>query len=162
VGLVTEDADSAPENDLRVLGAAPYPLAANQALDNTTAIEARRDTVARWTQSAGSPFGANTFSDLGVILLQFRAGGVPRPGVTVIANGNTVAGKDYYFADTIPTDRLFVDSLLAATGAHGAALFVEGTSAQYGGLGGEPMGCTWPVKQGSSIPGVVLYLQFDC
>ena len=162
VALVTEDADSAPESDLHVAGAAPYPLGANQAVNDATAIEARRDTVARWTQSAGTPFGASTFSDVGVLLLQFRAGGVPRAGVTATANGSAVVGKDYYFADTITTDRLFIDSLLASTGANGAALFAEGQSVQYSGTGAEPMGCTWPAQLGFSIPGVVLYLQFEC
>ena len=159
VALVTEDADSAPESDLHVFGSAPYELGANETVDGATAIVVRRDTVARWTQSAGSPFGASTFADVGALLLQYRDEGAPSAGVTATVNGNTSASNDYYFSDAIPSDRLFVAAASGSTGANGAALFAQGGSPTlYSGTGG----CSWPAKLGSSTPGVVLYLEFDC
>ena len=138
-------------------------LGTNARIDDVNALSARIDTVAQWTVAAGSPFGGNNFADVGAILLYFTAGGVGRPGVTVLQNGNGVPANDYYFSDASPLQRISVDSTQTSTGVNGSALFVNaGSVANYSGTGAEPLGCTWPSKPGASITGVVLFIEIDC
>jgi hypothetical protein len=161
VVVVTDDLDPAPENNLHAPAATLRSLGANAQVDGVNVISARNDTNALWTQSAGSPFGENTFVDVGVILLQFSAGASPRAGVTVTLNGSTASSKDYYFSDAAP-ERIHVDGALAATGANGAALVVNNGFASYSGTGAEPMGCTWPQLLATSIIGVLLFVEIGC
>lgn len=162
VVVVTDDADPAPENNLHAPAATPHALVANAHIDGVNVIAARNDTIAQWTLSAGSPFGANSFLDEGTVLLQFSAGASPRAGVTVTLNGSPAATKDYYFSDAAP-ERFHIDAALAATGANGAALVANGGGfSTYSGAGAEPMGCTWPQVLAPSIVGVLLFLEIGC
>jgi hypothetical protein len=162
VAVVADDADPAPENDLHALAATFQSLVPNVSVYGIKALTTRKETVAQWTQSAGSPFGASSFADVGVILLYFTAGGVSQAGVTVLQNGSIVPANDYYFSDASPLERLNVDSAQSSTGLNGSALFVNGPITIYSGTGAEPMGCTWPSKFATAIPGVVLFVEFDC
>ena len=161
VAIVVDDADSAPESDLNVLTGSPRALAANGKADGVEVLATRRRTMDLWTQSAGNPYDPSTFADVGVLLMQFRAGGLPRSGVTVTANGNVVSGKDFYFSDA-PPERVFIDPAQLSTGANGAALLADNGQATYSGNGGEPMGCTWPSVSATTVPGVVLFVPIDC
>lgn len=155
--------DAAGQADLLVATATPHAIGANQRVDGVNVLSARRDTVNTWTQSAGSPFGASSFADVGAILFSFRAGGIPQSGVSVTRTGNTSPADDYYFSDTVPTQRLQIDNERTNTGINGAALFVGSNSAApYSGVGGEPAGCVWPTRLAASIPSVVLFIEIDC
>ena len=160
--IVSDDANPAPENDLHPPSATFRSLGSNAKIDDVDVLSSRGDTVTQWTQSAGSPFGANSFADVGTILLYFRANGVARGGVTVVQNGNTVPANDYYFSDVSLLQRLNVDSAQMGTGLNGSALFVNGPIGNYSGAGAEPLGCTWPTKVAASIAGVVLFVEIDC
>jgi hypothetical protein len=160
--IVTDDADPAAENNLRATAATFQSLGSNVRIDDVDALVTLNDTVTQWTASAGSPFGASSFADVGAMLLYFTAGGVARAGVTVLRNGNTVPANDYYFSDASVLERLNVDSAQLSTGLNGSALVVNGTLGNYSGAGAEPMGCTWPSKVAESIPGVVAFIEIDC
>jgi hypothetical protein len=160
--IVTDDASLAPENDLHSPSATFQSVGANAKFDDVDVLSSQGDTVTQWTQSAGSPFGANSFADVGAILLYFRAAGVARSGVTVVQNGNTVPANDYYFSDVSLLERLNIDSAQTTTGLNGSALFVNGTFGTYTGAGAEPLGCTWPMRMAASIPGVVVFVEIDC
>ncbi len=162
VAIVADDADPALESDLHTPAEALHALGANVRVDGINVVAARNDTVDLWTQSAGSPFGASSFVDVGAVLLQFSVGATPRAGVTVTLNGSSVASKDYYFSDTAPAERVHVDAALTATGVNGAALIANGGLVNYSGTGGEPMGCTWPSVLAASIPGVLVFVEIGC
>lgn len=161
-GVAAIVADDAPGNDLRSPTATFQSLATNVKVDDLDALTTRSDTVTQWTVSAGSPFGASTFADVGVILMYFTASDVPQAGVTVLQNGSTVPGNDYYFSDASLLQRLSVDSAQVNTGVNGSALFVNGPLVSYSGIGGEPLGCTWPSRAAASIAGVVLFIEIAC
>jgi hypothetical protein len=162
VAIATDDADAAPENNIHATTATFHPLGANVKLDDLSALATRNDTATQWTVSAGSPFGASSFADVGVILLYFTAGGLPREGVTVVQNGSTVPANDYYFSDASPLLRLNIDSAQSSTGPDGSALFVNGALTNYSGAGAEPLGCTWPSRPAATIPGVVVFVEVGC
>ncbi|HVF35959.1 MAG TPA: hypothetical protein VND91_11610 [Candidatus Saccharimonadia bacterium] len=162
VTIVADDAAGGAENDLHVPGATLHALGANQRLERFGIVAVRRDAVARWTISAGSPFGASSFADVGTILLQFSAN-IPAAGATVLRNGSTIAGDDYYFSDSNPAERLRVDAVLTSTGVNGAALVAPaGSPTSYSGFGGEPAGCTWPSVVAASPAGVVTLVRITC
>jgi hypothetical protein len=160
--IVADDADPGLESDLHPPAAVMHALGANAQVDGVNVVAATHDTVDFWTQSAGSPFGASSFVDVGVVLLQFSAGATPRAGVTVTLNASSVPTKDYYFSDAAPSARVHVDATLTATGADGAALVANGGSANYSGAGAEPQGCTWPSPLAMSVPGVLVFVPIDC
>ena len=163
VAIVTDDADPAVESNFHAPAATPRALGANVRIDNLEVIAARNDTIAHWTQTAGSPFGASGFLEQGTILAQFNVAGSPRPGVTLTLNGNTSVNNDYYFSDLAPPERHTVDAALTNTGPNGAALVVGGGGfVGCSGTGAEPPACTWPTMQAAAIPGVLTYIQFDC
>ncbi len=162
VAIVVDDADPALESDLHTPAQALQALSANARVDGINVVAARNDTVDLWTQTAGSPFGASSFVDVGVVLLQFSVGATPRAGVTVTLNGSSAPSKDYYFSDAAPAERVHVDVSLMATGTNGAALVANGGLVNYSGAGGEPSGCTWPSVLASSIPGVLVFVEIGC
>ena len=162
VALVVDDADAAAENNFHAPSATPRALGANVRVDNVEVIAARNDSVAAWTQTAGAPFGASSFVDVGAVLVQFSAAGVPRAGVAVTLNGNPAANKDYYFSDAVPTERTTVDAALTATGPNGSALVVDSGLVSFSGFGGEPPACTWPSANAATVPGVLYYIRIDC
>jgi hypothetical protein len=159
VMVVADDADAEPE-DLYVLAGTPRPTTAGARIEGFGAVAARRDTVARWTQSAGSPFGASSFADVGVLLLVFSVGGMPQAGVVVTESGSALPAKDYYFADAPPA-RLAVDGARTNTNANGAALYAMGAFTDYSGAGAEPAGCTWATALAGTIAGVVVYAALE-
>lgn len=162
VAIVTDDAPASPSGDNYVPSATPHALAANARIDEVNAIATRGETIDAWTQSAGNPFAPNSFADVGVILFAFQAGAVPRPGVTVVRNGNVVAGSDFYFADASSLQRLEIDAALGATGINGAALFADAPGlATYSGTGAEPTGCVWPSVMTTSITGAVVFFELN-
>jgi hypothetical protein len=160
--IVADDANPAPEKDFRAPTATFQALATNVRIDGVNALATQNDTVTQWTLTAGSPFGASSFADVGAILLYFTAGGVGQGGVTVLRNGNTALANDYYFSDVSLLDRLNVDSAQLSTGLNGSALFVNGPLVSYSGTGAEPLGCTWPSKLAASVAGVVLFVEIGC
>ena len=162
VAIVADDADPALESDLHAPAATLHVLGTNERVDHVNVVAARNDTVDLWTESAGSPFGASSFVDVGTVLLQFSVGATPRTGVTVTLNASVAASKDYYFSDTAPTGRVHIDAALTATGADGAALLADGGLLSYSGTGGEPLGCTWPLVTAASIPGVLVFVPIGC
>lgn len=162
LAIVADDLDPAAESDLHVPSTLMLAVGANQEIEDLELVAARQDSVARWTASAGSPFGADSFADVGAILFTFRAAQVPVAGVTVVRDGSASPAQDYYFGDTVPSQRQVVDSLLAQTGPNGSALFVNGPLANYSGSGGAPVGCMWPAVLSTSIPGHVVFVAIDC
>jgi len=115
-----------------------------------------RATDEAWTASAGSPFGGDTFSDLGLFAAIFFHGQGPVAGFQITLNGSTVPADDYYFADTEPFRRSLVNAAAGSTGANGTGLLVESSFGGHSGTGNEPVGCVWPAVLGVSAPGVVL------
>jgi hypothetical protein len=138
------------------------PVSANAQIEDQELVVARRDTDAGWTQSAGAPFGADSFADVGVILFRFRASAVPAPGVTVQRDGSTQAALDWYFTDAGTSARSQVSGVAMATGPNGSALITGGSLTTYSGTGGEPGGCTWPSANAAAIPGYVVFVPFEC
>lgn len=162
VAIVAEDADPAPESDLYAPTATFHALGTNEVIDDITAVATRHDTVDQWTQSAGSPFGASSFSDVGVILLTFvDASGFPQDGVTVTQNGSVFPTQDYYFSDASLIQRYNIDNLLESTGLNGSALFANGAFTDYSGVGAE-MGCVRPSVLATSIPGMIVFVEIRC
>jgi len=86
----------------------------------------------------------------------------PRAGVTATRNGSTVAELDTYFSDSDAGDRLTADSARTSTFTNGSALIANGGQAIYSGTGGEPMGCTWPTVNTTTVPGVVFFAEIGC
>ena len=162
VAVATDDADAAPENNVHAMTATFHALGPNVKVDDLNVLATLNETATQWTASAGSPFGASSFADVGVTLFYFTAAGVPRAGVTVVQNGSTVPANDYYFSDASPLLRLNIDSAQSSTGPDGSALFVNGALTNYSGTGAEPLGCTWPSAPAVSIPGVVVYVEIGC
>lgn len=163
VAIVADDATAGPENDLHAAGATLHSLASGQRLERFDIVAVRRDTVAKWTVSAASPFGASGFADVGTILLEFSAAGVRAAGTTVLRNGNTIATDDFYFSDPDPAQRLQVATQLVGTGVNGSALVAPaGSPTSYSGFGGEPGGCTWPSVIAASPAGVVTLVRIEC
>jgi hypothetical protein len=162
LGFVAIATDDAPGSNTYATTGTFHALGTNVKLDDVNILATRNDTAAQWTVSAGSPFGASSFADVGAILLYFTASGIPRAGVTVLQNASTVAANDYYFSDASPLLRLNIDSAQSSTGPDGSALFVNGTLTNYSGAGAEPMGCTWPSRPAVAIPGVVVFVEIDC
>jgi hypothetical protein len=159
--VVVDDAP-ASGNDLYVPGATFHALGANMLVSGITAVATLHDTVDGWTLSAGAPFGASTFADVGVMLFGFNVGGYPRSGVVVTMSGSVFAANDYYFSDAQPLERYTVDGSLTQTGVDGAALFVNGGLTTYSGTGGEPMGCTWPSVLATTVAGAVVFVEIGC
>lgn len=160
--IATDDADAAPENNIHATTATFHALGTNVRLDDLDVPSARSDTATQWTVSAGSPFGASSFADVGATLFYFTADGLPRAGVTVVQNGSAVPANDYYFSDASPLLRLNIDSAQSSTGPDGSALFVNGMFTNYSGTGAEPVGCTWPSTPAVTIPGVVVFVEIGC
>jgi hypothetical protein len=146
--------------DLHVASATQHALSANAVVDGLSVLAVRRDTVQAWTDSAGDPFGASSFADVGVILFGFDVSGVPSAGVTVIRNGNPIGADDYYFADSSSSQRQQVDATQGSTGINGAALVVGGSPfSSYSGAGAQPPGCIWPSVLATATPGVVFFVE---
>jgi hypothetical protein len=162
IAVAAEDAGAAPGSAVHVLTVTFHSLGSTQRIEDVTAVATLLDTVTQWTQSAGSPFGASSFSDVGAMLLSFRDSGFPRSGVTVVENGSPFPTRDYYFSDTSLLERLQVDSLLSSTGANGSALYVNGTLTNYSGAGGEPLGCSWPSVIATTIAGTIVFVEINC
>ena len=163
VAVVADDATAGPENDLHAPGATVHALAGGQRLERFGVVAVRQDSVAKWTASAGAPFGTTSFADVGAILIQFSAAGIPSAGTTVLRNGSVATSADFYFSDTAPSERRQVESVRASTGANGSALVAPaGSPASYSGLGGEAGACTWPTTTAVSPAGVVTTIRLDC
>jgi hypothetical protein len=109
-----------------------------------------------WTTSAGSPFGSDTFADLGAFAPIFLYGATPVAGVQIRVNGAAVPDDDYYFSDTEPFRRSVVDVAASSTGANGTGLVVESSLTGHSGSGNEPTGCVWPAILADSSPGLVM------
>jgi hypothetical protein len=160
-GIVAIADDDAPGDDAYAMSATMRGVFPNQSVDGVGLIAAPHTTVASWTTSAGAPFGASTFADVGALLLTFSTNALPASGVTVIRNGATVASSDYYFSD-ISAQRLSVDSAATATGTDGSALVTASGIASYSGSCGVPSSCSCSLSTTAVIAGVVSYAELIC
>jgi len=109
-----------------------------------------------WTLTAGSPFGATTFSNKGVLAPLYFRGGLPVQGVMITRDpAGVVQHDDYYFSDDDPWSRTTVDVTQNATGTNGTGLMVNSALVDHGGTGGLPATCVWKDQLGKSIAGVM-------
>ena len=162
LAVVADDSGLLPEHDFHVPSALFRSVSANAQIEDQELVVARHDTDARWTQSAGAPFGADSFADVGVLLFRFRASAVPAPGVTLLRNGSTQPALDWYFTDASIFARTEVSGAATATGTNGSALITGGGLSTYTGAGGEPAGCAWPSANAAAIPGYMVFVPFEC
>lgn len=118
----------------------------------------RRSTDEKWTQTAGDPFGGQTFSEFGVFVQIFlHDNGQPGAGVTSTANGSPLSSDVYYFSDTDPALRTTVATGQSATGANGTALLVNAPLVNRSGTGGNLMaGCEWSTGISTSMAGYAM------
>jgi len=159
-GLASVD-DGTGTPDLHVLSAGMLPMPDGAEVDQVRLFAVRHTTDQAWTTSAGNPFGGNTFAQAGTYVAIFRHAETSVAGVALRSNGSAVSGSDYYFADLDSQNRQTVDAGLASTGANGTGLFVTGSITLITGEGGEPDGCSWPMAQGGSAPGLVVVHEFN-
>ena len=152
LALVVEDSSAASEDDLYLPTVTLLAVAASQGVESVEALATGHHADAVWTASAGHPFGAATYGDVGVVLFLFQAGGMPVSGVTVLRSGSLVPANDHYFADASFLQRQQIDPSLSATGANGSALFSEASFTTYTGFGGEPGGYAWESEVASALP----------
>lgn len=158
-----DDGPSESVSDLHVPAVTLMPVSSGQRIEGLAFVAVRRETVASWTLSAGSPFGASSFADVGALVLRFAAAGVPAPGVTVLRNGSAVPADDFYFSDANETQLLAVDVQLTSTGINGAGMFSGPSNlVEHSGAGGEPAGCSWPSGLATTIAGTVAFLRLEC
>jgi hypothetical protein len=163
-GFLAVAVDDAGAADNRRLTGVAFSIATNERRVGVRAFSAAFATDAKWTSSAGNPFGAQSLVDRGVFLPVYYTkhpaeGGTPVAGVQIRASGMAADGVgtfDFYFGDTDRTIRSTIDPAAEATGANGAGLMVGTSLTQHSGLGGEPQGCVWPSNLAAAIPGVVL------
>jgi|GEM_PF-6494625 len=99
-----------------------------------------------WTETAGAPFGEQTFAARGAVLYRFLADGVPRSGVAF-----TDSEPAFFFSDRDAQARSHVEPSLTATGANGAALRTDTTD----GIEAKnaPPGCEWRFALARPVPG---------
>jgi hypothetical protein len=155
LGYVGIGVDDGVADDDHVLSGVAQAAAANQRLDDLNLYAVRSATDARWTTSAGNPFG-QTFSQQGAYLAIFLdADRQPVAGVTVTENGAPQPAQDYYFSDVDPLARMTVDPAQTTTGANGSALLIGSVLSNHSGTGGLPADCFWPSNLATTISGVV-------
>ena len=157
VGVTVDDSGS--DNELSAHFA---PLVANGTVEQLDALSVRVSTVQLWTTTAGSPFGATTFAERGVVLGTFRKDGVPVQGTKITANGSVQAASDFYFSDADSKTRSTVNDAQVSTGNNGSALIVDTDLVNHSGIGGESGGCTWSQGLTDAIPSVVTVAEFSC
>lgn len=151
--ILIDDAFGAPE--LSTPAASVYPISSGLKLEQMHLYRVRHSTDKSWNTTAGSPFGGDTFGELGTHAAIFLHAGVPVEGVQLLSNGNAVVSSDYYFSDLNPLGRSTVDANLTETGPNGTALLVTTAMSTISGTGGEPEGCVWPLVLSGSAPGLV-------
>ncbi len=138
------------------------PLAANETIEQLNALSVRISTVQLWTTSAGSPFGATTFAERGVVLGTFKKDGTPVSGTTITTDGSVRPSDDFYFSDADSNTRSTINVAQTATGNNGSALIVDSELVNHSGVGGESEGCAWSEGLVDAIPGVVSVSEFHC
>lgn len=135
------------------------PLAQDQVVEQFNALAVRSDTVQQWTDTAGSPFGSQTFAERGVLFALFLDSGAPQTGVTITRNSSIQSADDFYFSDNDPDSRSAIGGS-TSTGQNGAGLMVDSDLVNHSGTGGEPPDCVWPSQLQDAIPGVVTVAAF--
>ncbi len=153
-GYLTITVDDAGAIDDHAPTASSIPVSSGVVRSDLSLYALRRSTDEKWTQTAGDPFGGQTFSEIGVFVQIFvDDNGQPGVGVTSTANGSPVADA-YYFSDTDPALRATVAPGQSATGANGTALLVNTPLVNHSGTGGDlPVGCSWSSGLAGAIAG---------
>jgi hypothetical protein len=150
VAIVTDDAPGA--DDLHRVAVRVVSIRSGATVD-VDAYVVHRGTDLAWSEAAG--LEGPTFVDRGAVLLTYVDDVTPIAGVGV-TSGDAVRSDAYYFADTDPTTRLYLDVNAITTGPDGAALVVDSPLAGHSGTGAEPAGCTWDHRLAVAIPGTLL------
>lgn len=144
------------------LSAHTTPLVANDTVEQFNALAVRISTVQIWTDTAGEPFGADTFADRGVLFSTFTKDGNPVSAVTILRSGAPQANADYYFSDLDSNTRTTVSPGQNNSGANGAALMVDSSLVNHSGTGGETESCVWSNELAGTFAGVVSVAAFTC
>jgi len=148
--------DVAAEDDQWVLTGVVFPVNPGDRRPDQVTYVVSNTTDDKWTESAGYPFGASTFSQKGVFFPIYKLAGEPVEGVQITReSAGVVEADDYYFSDTDPDIRSTVDVAQNATGPNGAGLMVNSPLIYHAAIGGLPAGCTWKSDLAKSIPNVV-------
>lgn len=156
--------------DEYTLAGVALPASAGLREDSLVVYAVRRDTDDAWTNTAGDPFGGQTFGTRGAYVPIFLHGegapdglaepaAVPVAGVTVTENSANEPANTYYFLDTDPHTRSTLDNSAGtggqpSTGANGSAVKVNSSLVNHSGTGSEPDGCKWPSDLAAAIMGV--------
>ena len=161
LGVAIDDS-AAGSVDAHVTTGVGFAAPGGSRLDGATLAATRRSTDLAWTSSAGDPFGGETFSEVGAVLITFVHAGLPVAGVEITAGGAPLPdADDFYFADADPTRRAAIDPAASTTGANGAALAVGTELEEHSGEGAEPDGCTWSSAPGASVAGLIFVTRRD-
>lgn len=145
IGVVVD----APAGDLRIPTGVAHAVNPGAHLIDLPVYSTATATDEAWTESAGSPFGDQTFAERGVALVHFGAEGVQ------VTAGGVVQSAARYLTGSDAGPYAAVDPDLTATGPAGAVLVTDIALQNLSGNGGEPEGCTWPSLLGAAVPGVV-------
>lgn len=131
--------DAGLESDLYVLSS--RSLRVTRGSVHSLSLHAvRSESDAQWTMGAGSPFGSDTFGDVGTLVVRFEHEGQPVENVSATVDGNAEAA--FYFSGNDANAITTLDSAQVATGSNGTA-FVNDWGV-HGAMGGLPAGCAWP------------------
>lgn len=153
--------DDAIADDRYVQAGVALAAVGGQRVNELRVYAMRHATDDMWTDSAGMPFGSQTFVDRGVYAGIFKHRGQPVQDVVLWSAGAPVPGSDYYFSDASPTQRTTVVAGQNSTGPNGTALLVDIDLVRQTGQGGEIGECAWPNPLGDAIPGVAFVQELD-
>jgi hypothetical protein len=145
-------ADDGAGTDARVRTGSALPITGGALRTGVELFATRTSTDGQWTASAGSPFGAGTFSSEGAVLSIFRQDATPTANVQVTGGTSAVS---YYFSDTQGSLRFEVSTAATSTGPNGSALTVGGGLDSYSGTGAEPAGTSWSSGLAGDVPGLI-------
>jgi len=156
MAVVIDDSSAhEPALDDFVPVAAVFPVTEEARVEDRDAFALRRSTDAAWTESAGDPFGGDSFGAHGAEVVRFLRSGDPVSAVTVTDDtGEPIAGT-YYFADE-GTTYAALDPDQAATGVNGSALLAPDDPVTAQADGGLPGECVWPAGVVEPIAGFLL------
>jgi hypothetical protein len=159
LAVAADDAKNGSLDDYALTGVA-MQVSGGQRITGVRLYATTRATDAKWTSSAGDPFGGATFSERGAVFMLFHdQSGAPLPGVTATANGSPRPASTYYFSDTDPDTRAVVDPAATVTGTNGAALLVDSDLYEHNGT---LAGCNFTGALADAIPGVIFATERVC
>ena len=143
------------------LSGGAFPAMPGQIIQGVRAYAVKRTTDMAWTTSAGNPaaLGGQTFAQKGVYVALFRYGALPVAGVQITAGMPPMvtdpANTFYFSSGNGMTTVRDVDPAAQMTSSNGAGLLVDSTLQPHSGVGSEMTGCSWPIDNAASLPGVV-------